>query len=261
MRSPTVTSRRSRSTTSSPLDIRAWVPIDGSSSTTSRRAPEGSARTALSDTGAPGEREDDARPVAHTAIDPDRPGVRFDEPLRYRKTEPDAARALSRTREANKRLEDAFCVGGGDPRSVIADREPDVAVVAADADADLRACRRELRRVLDQVREDLLDLDVIQLDGRQVFGNLQPHRVPRRDRAHPPGDVFDQRADVMPGFVRHKGSVLDAREIEEAAHEPVEPHRLVLDGARALVTLALRPSHVSLPEAPGRREDARERRA
>ena len=82
----------------------------------------------------------------------------------------------------------------------------------------------------------------------------------RGDWAHAPGDVLHEGADVVPCLVRHERSILDAREIEQATHQAVEPHGLVLDRGRELVALALRPVDVALSKASRRRKDRRERR-
>src|SRR2546427_12565560 len=103
--------------------------MEGSSSTTRRRAPEGSARTLLSDTGTPGEREHDSCAIAHPAIDPDRSCMRLDQALRDRKSKAHATGTLPSSRQADERLEDPLAVGGRDGGTRIAHREADVAVL------------------------------------------------------------------------------------------------------------------------------------
>src|SRR5205814_8034997 len=144
------------------------------------------------------EREDDARPLSHTRIDPDRSGVGLDETLRDRKAKPDAARPLTRPRQTYERFEDPLAVAGRDTWTVIANLEADVAVVARDRDPDLGSRRRELRRVLDEVREDLLDLHVVELDRRQVLWDVQADGVTGGHRTHSSRDVLDEGTDVVP---------------------------------------------------------------
>src|SRR5439155_1315209 len=134
-------------------------------------------------------------------------------------------------------------------------------VVAAYADSDLAAGRRELRGVLDEIREHLLDLDVVELDRRKIVLDLKAHGVFRRDRPETTRDVLDERTDVVPGLVRNKAPVLDAREVEEIADDAVEAERLFLDRHRELFAVPIGPNDVTLPQAPGGREDRRERRA
>ena len=136
--------------------------------------------------------------------------MRLDQTLRDGKTEPDTAWALTGARQPNERFEDSFRIASRDSRPVIADRESYVAVLAPNADADLRSRGRELRRVLDQVRQDLLYLDVVELDRRKIVRHVKPHRVARSDRSHPARDVLDERTDVVPCLARHERSVLDA---------------------------------------------------
>src|SRR2546422_1144037 len=184
--------------------------MEGSSSTTRRRAPEGSARTLLSDTGTPGEREHDSCAIAHPAIDPDRSRMRLDQALRDRKSKAHTTGALPGSRQADEWLEDPLAVGRRDAGSVIANLEADVAVLASDADAYFRSCRREFGRVLDQIREHLLDLYVVQLDRRQVLRDVEAHRVASGHWAHLARHVLDQSSDVVPRLVRDERPVLDA---------------------------------------------------
>src|SRR5207237_5020722 len=154
-------------------------------------------------------REGLAGPVCHGAIDPDRAGMRLDETLSDPEAESDAAWALAGTRQTDERLEDALVIAHRDARPVVADLEADVAIVARHADRDLRSSRREFRRVLDQVREDLLDLDVVELNRWQIFREVEPDRVPSGDRPHSAGNVLDKGPDIVPCLVGHERPILD----------------------------------------------------
>src|SRR5437867_4500388 len=225
--------------------------MEGSSSTTRRRAPVGSARTALVDTGRPRESKDDARPVARAAIDPDRPGMRLDQTLGDGEAPADAARALSGARQTYERLEDPVALARRDARPVVANLETDVAVLARHADPDLRSRGRKFRGVLDKVRQHLLDLDVVELDGRKIVRNRHADRMARGHRTHATGYVLHQRADVVPRLVRNERPVLDPGQIEKIADDPIEAERFVLDRARELVAFPIGPIDVTLSEAPG----------
>src|SRR2546421_320507 len=119
--------------------------------------------------------------------------------------------------------------------------------VPRDTDPDLRSRGRELRGVLDEIREDLLDLHVVELDRRQILGDIQADRMAGGHRTHTPGDVLDERPDVVPRLVRHEGPVLDPREVEEGPDDAIQAKRLVLYRPGELLTLAFGPLDVALP--------------
>src|SRR5256886_831172 len=108
--------------------------------------------------------------------------------------------------------------------------------------------------------EDLLDLDVVELDRRQVVRHVEVHRMSRGHRPQPPRDVLDEGSHVVPGLVRHQAPVLDARKVEEIADDAVETQRLVPDRPDEFVALAFGPGDVALQQAARRGEDRRERR-
>src|SRR5437867_3405746 len=124
-----------------PSLVRSVRTIAGSSYTTSSPAPVSSARGALAAMRTDRQREHDPCAFAHVLIDPDRSGVCFDEPFGDGEAESDAARALTGSSDPHERREDALRVGRSDTRSVVADFELHVAVVASNADADLGARR------------------------------------------------------------------------------------------------------------------------
>src|SRR5437870_4314961 len=225
----------------------------GSSSTTRRRAPVGSPCGPLTDIAADRKSEHHSRPLTHLAVDPDRAVVGFDEPFRDREAKADSAGRLAWTRQTYEGHEDPIGVRRWNARAAVRDFETHVAVVAAYADSDLAAGRRELRGVLDEIREHMLDLDVVELDRGKVLLHIQPHRVFGRDRPETTRDVLDERTNVVPGLVRNKAPVLDAREVEEIADDAVEAERLFLDRHRELVAVPIGPNDVTLPQAPGGR--------
>ena len=134
---------------------------------------------------------------------------------------------------------------------MIRDLEADVAASPHHADGDLASAGRELRRVLDEVRKHLLDLDVIELDRWKVFRDFEADSVAGGDRAHLAGDVFDECADVMPCLVRDEAAVLDPREVQEVSHDAIETQGLVLDRAGELVPLPVGPGDIALAQAAG----------
>src|SRR5256885_367419 len=227
----------------------------GSSSTTSSRAPVGSGRGALAATWLDGQREHDARSVCGSTVHPDRPGMRLDEALRDRQPEADTPSHLPGALQTYERGEDPVGLHHRDAGAVIAHLETHRAVVLRHPDPDLGAPRRELGGILDEIRQDLLDLDVVELDRGEILGHVEPDRMAGGNRSHLAGDILDERPDVVPRLVRDQAPVLDPREIEEIAHDAVESKGFVLDGARELVALAVGPRDVALPQASRRRED------
>jgi hypothetical protein len=91
------------------------------------------------------------------------PAVGLDETARDRQAEPGPLRARA---PALERAEDALAVGGGNPRAVVEDLDPDVLAVEAGARQDRGARRGVVDRVLEQVGHDLVHLGVVARHGR-----------------------------------------------------------------------------------------------
>ena len=104
----------------------------------------------------------DARRLrARRALDVDPPAVRLRDATRDREPEPGAGRA--RVVEAARhrvvqRLEDPVSRLTADARALVVDREAELARLAGHLDEHLAAVRRELHRVLDDVRDRLAEL-------------------------------------------------------------------------------------------------------
>src|SRR5205814_9057846 len=105
-----------------------------------------------------------AGPLTHLVVDPSRADAASAEPIRDREAKAAPAGRLAWTRQTYEGHEDPIGVRRWNARAAVRDFETHVAVVAAYADSDLAAGRRELRGVLDEIREHLLDLDVVELD-------------------------------------------------------------------------------------------------
>ena len=100
----------------------------------------------------------EARAAERRVVDDDRAAVALDDRLHHREPEPDAAGVTSPALvESGEAVEHPVAVGGGDPRTVVVDGEPDRAVDRGEADLDtfdargahalssrLRTTRREL---------------------------------------------------------------------------------------------------------------------
>ena len=129
----------------------------------------------------------------------------------------------ARPREARERREQAFPLRRRDPRPVVRHRDACEPRLAPDAHLDRRAGRRELDRVLQELRHHLCGASgVCQRQGGRAVGEVEP--VLRKARAEILHHVRDQRAQV------------DARRRQPhvAALETGDVDQLVQDRGQAL---------------------------
>ena len=129
------------------------------------------------------------------------------------------------------------------------------------ADPDLRFGRRVLGGVLDQVRQHLVHLRVVEVHRWQLVGQVQRQRVRRDQRPQPRGHLVDQGGRLVPAAIRLERAALQARQVQQVAHDAVEPMRLLLDGLGEAAPRLVVPLHVALAQAAGRGQDRGQRRA
>ena len=150
---------------------------------------------------------------------------------------------------------------GRDTRAAVGDLHLHLLPGPPRRDPDLGAGRGVLRRVLDQVGEDLVDLHGVHQHRGQVVRDLHRDEMPGGDRAQAAQGVGDQRAQVVPALLRAQAAPLNAREVEQVADDPVEPLRLLLDRLGEPRPLRVAPGHVPLAQAAGGGDDRGEGRA
>ena len=104
-----------------------------------------------------------------------------------------------------------------------------IVVQRSDRYANLAAGRRVLDSVLNEVRDDLIDLDVVEVQRRYLGGDVA-HEPMRRSRPAQPSDHFEhQRADIVPALLRLQRPCRDPRKVEEVANQAVQTRRLAFD--------------------------------
>ena len=109
-----------------------------------------------------------ARPLA---VDPDGPAVQRHEPLDQGQADPQAAAAtVERGVGLGEEVEDAGEEIGGDPRAVVADADHRLGPLAGHGELDVAAGVGELRRVVEQVHQDLVDADGVRLQPDRPLG-------------------------------------------------------------------------------------------
>src|SRR5687768_11517821 len=122
----------------------------------------------------------------------DVPTVRQDDVLRYREAESGAA-ARARSIRFVEALEDALKVAALDPDTGVRDAERDVTIVAGSRKSDGAARRRELHRVVNEIRQHLRDALAVGANDRCVAGlHEQRDFGARGERTHPARAVGQQ---------------------------------------------------------------------
>ena len=89
---------------------------------------------------------------------------------------------------------------------------------------------RIFRGIVEQVEQHLLEQHGVELDHRQVGGELDLDAVPRQDLAGALQRAADDLAEVVQRGVRHDGAGLELGHVEQVGDEAVEPLGFVDDG-------------------------------
>jgi hypothetical protein len=174
--------------------------------------------------------EDGAPAVAVVGLEAS--AVRLDDRAGDREPQARAAGA----RSAEELLEDPRQHLRRDARAAVGDLDDDVGPagprLGSRGDLDRRARRRVAHGVLEQVDEDLLDEHPVHEQHGQVGRQARGHGVvdePRADRAQRRAHDLLQRLPLAPG---HERARLEARHVEQVAHEAGEAVGLVVDAAQ-----------------------------
>jgi hypothetical protein len=110
---------------------------------------------------------------------------------------------------------------------------------------------------LDEVREHLVDLDVVERHRGQVFWHSDNQMMGSRHRPQSPENLVNECGHVIPAFVRSQAATFDARQVQQITHDPIQPLRLFDNGVCKILPLLVRPHHVVLLQAAGGRHDRR----
>jgi hypothetical protein len=189
--------------------------------------------------------DDEVRPGPCTAaVSGHRASVEDDQTLHERQPEAEPSQ-VSRgpLRPLDERLEHPIENCGLDPRSVVTDVQRRASVAGLDRDADVSGRRGELRRVLEEVAENLRHPGPVPVDpdraGRDVEAQGEPALLEH-------GPVVVARAphdlpQIEPLAVQLDLPLRDACGVEQVVHEPGEVRELAADDLpRPLGVLAAR---------------------
>ena len=147
--------------------------------------------------------------------------------------EAEAGAGLGLARHAEKAVEDACLIFGGDAGALVGNGEPDVVVVgAASAEMNLATGRRVLDGIIDEVRKDVGNARAIHRDRREVgircTSNFQSAS---RDLI---GGIFDHGAQEIGGrdlfAVQFGIAFLEAGKVEEIVEDAQEPLSIITSG-------------------------------
>ncbi len=99
--------------------------------------------------------------------------------------------------------------------------------------------RRIFRGIVEQIEQHLLEQHGIELEHRQIGGELQLDAGAGQDLAGPPQRAADDLAEIVQRRVRHDGAGLELGHVEQIGDEAVEPLGLVDDGGEQLGLLGV----------------------
>ena len=221
-----------------------WVVVDHQDSTLVHR-------------GTPGELDDDGGSAARLVAHADRAAVRLDDRARDREPEARAGAPLP----SHERLEDPFAFLPWDPGAPVCDPYLDAVPPSGSRHRDPPAGRREPRRVLDDVRQCLVDLHEVQRDLREVLSQHQPDVVILEERSGPSHHPLDQLVDRR-GRLRWRDRPRPhPRQVHEVADHTIQPPGLLIDRLEQLPAMRAFQGGGFLEQARDRRRDRGERRA
>src|SRR3954470_8089292 len=123
---------------------------------------------------------------------------------------------------AYERLEDLRLLGRGDTVAVVDDADRHAAIRTESADLDWLVGRGELRRVVDQVGEDALELRGVGAYQRKLGGDVDLDREVAALPAYKLGGPGDRVVQVTPVRMRVDGARFDPREVEQVADHPLQ---------------------------------------
>jgi len=167
------------------------------------------------------------------------------EGLGYRETQPRAAPGVT----SAEHLEQTLAVGSWHTGTMVRDRHPDRGGRGNRAHGDRSALRRETRRVLEQVRESLNDEQPVDVDERDILGQIHVQvrgSVGRAERSH---CVIDDRFHAHRLQSRLERTGLYPGHVEQVGDEPVQTVCLALDQTEHLAAVRARKLCVRFAQA------------
>src|SRR4051794_22843933 len=115
--------------------------------------------------------------------------------------------------------------------------------------------------VVEQVRDDDIEQHGVGEDWREGLRDVDRDRPFAKTRSEPIDCRLDDRPQLMRLEIRMEAARRDLAEIEEAAHESVEPGGLGIDHVRGITACLVRPDDFRIGETTSGRSDAREWRS
>jgi len=139
-------------------------------------------------------------------------------------------------RSAEERIEDAIDMLGLNAGPCIADVEMHLASFGRSGDADCRARRRVLGRVVQQLCDRMLQQEGIDTDHREIGGQIRLDHVRCELLLRSSERGLDHVGDLVQLEAGRDLPGPDAGEVEDVADEGVEAFRLLADGCNEFVT-------------------------
>ncbi len=175
-------------------------------------------------------------PPAGSSFDPDPTAVRDHDRLRDGQSET-AARPLRRGVASIERLEHALTFGLGDAVPLVRDPHLDRVAERGGGHLYLATSGRVGRGVLEQVRQDLVDLHRIDEHLGEVGPHVQSHDDAGQARPHPGDRRVDDLVDRRGLARRDQGARPDLGQVHQVADQPVHPVGLLQDRRQEFASL------------------------
>ena len=153
-------------------------------------------------------------------------------------------------------VEDVADVAGRHAGSAVLDRDPDASGLGGrDPDPDRCAGWRVVGDVLEDVRHDRVEQDLVDPDERGSARHLVRDRSVAEDRCEALDGALDERLDLEHLEVGSERARFDPAQVEDGAHEPVESLGLSVDALGGLADLgrstSRRPDRRGCPPSRG----------
>ncbi len=145
--------------------------------------------------------------------------------------------------DAVELVEDLFEIGRRDAGALVADVDPHAPPVAPRHEAHGRPHRGVFGGIVEEVEQHLLEQHGVEVQHRQIGGEVELDLVPGEDRRGAFERAADQLGEIDRPQPRRHGARFEPRHVEEIGDKAVEPLGLLADRAgqlleRLLVELA-----------------------
>src|SRR2546430_13974230 len=196
----------------------------------------------------------DDQPAAITQFCPDASTMRLDQALADGQSQARAHWIPPRVLpvyDTVKLIEDALEVSRRNTGTAISNANDHMFAIKLRAHIDGRFRGRVAHSVLNEVCQDLIHLQIVQFDQEQVIRQMSVYDAIFQKRLEAHQYISNESCEGMLLFLGYECALLDARHVEEVAHQVVQAIRLAVNMKREAAPCLFIPLHVLLEERTG----------